>query len=545
MILISYPFILLEKHLYKDYFIFKWIIIQIFYEEDNTYMADYISKHSGQNIDNGVQKALDWDPNIIGCKRVTSSMSAPLDMNTFLDSGYWVVDYFINGPQNLLDFSPLPFIVSDTVINGAVVSKTQSVSINLVQAYRVYTVDTATWSDWTYSGFPKIVKATGTGSELIVTDSSINLVDMADFTIQVPATVENNAVLTVNELGPYPIKTPDGENMIRDLFVAGSFMTLIYNAQQKVFYTFSAKINSEGRYAPLEEAVPTIEVPADTVSEPDKTIFAVTFPDNCVQAFLVPDTNYPLSENAIFKVGEEVVTAKLPNGASLPNYYFVANAKVLCSYDDSTKTLWFCGGGATGDIERAVFQDWNDTENTPGSPVLNNADLFGNQPPSYYATKKEVENKQEVVYAQKLKQNDLEYTPDSFVLSENYVLQNTYSATEHWTGKYWINGKKIYERTFTGDLGTGMTGAGTVELVTLDAGSALVGAETIIYSRTGDAYIPGDLGVQGDTYSKENQNVCYVGIAPDQKVTFYYHPTATASEYGYSYAVTLRYTKND
>lgn len=37
---------------------------------------------------------------------------------------------------------------------------------------------------------------------------------------------------------------------------------------------------------------------------------------------------------------------------------------------------------------------------------------------------------------------------------DGYIISNIYSTTEHFTGKYWIDGKPIYEKTFTNSWGS-------------------------------------------------------------------------------------------
>lgn len=231
-------------------------------------MADYTSSHSGQNIDRGVSIALDWDPSIIGCKRVESTMSKPLDFDTFMEKGSWIVDYFTNGPIGLLDYTPLPFSVSETYDAGTKISVTQTVDVDMVKAYRTYTVSTSTWSDWVEMGYPKIVKSSGTGSNLVLTDSSISLNDLKEMTIQLNVALNENATITANGKGPYPIKMPDGKSVPGGTFLENSFIKVIFSKEQSCFYMIATPIPNNlaaviedygGRIEGLETKTETME----------------------------------------------------------------------------------------------------------------------------------------------------------------------------------------------------------------------------------------------------------------------------------------------
>ena len=208
-------------------------------------MADYQSQHTGPNIDRGVQIALDWDPTIIGCKRVESTMSAPLDLDTFLEPGSWVVDYYVNGPVRLLNYTPLPFSISETYDGATLTQVTQSVDIDQVKAYRNYTVATSTWTAWIEQGFPKIVKSTGTADNVIITDSTVNVSDLMEITVQLNATLNEGATITINGKGPYPIKMPDDSSIPGGIFNTNSFMKFIYSNDASAFYMIATPIPNE------------------------------------------------------------------------------------------------------------------------------------------------------------------------------------------------------------------------------------------------------------------------------------------------------------
>ncbi len=231
-------------------------------------MADYTSRHSGPNIDQGVQIALDWDPAIIGCKRVTSSMSAPLDMDTFFEPGSWIVDYYTNGPLNLLNYTPLPFSVAETYDGSTLSMVTQTVNVDQVKAYRNYTVATGTWTDWIEQGLPKVVVSTGTASNIVVTDSTVGVANLSEMTVQLNQTLNENATITVNGKGPYAILMPDGIGIAGGIFTAGSFIKIIYSSANQSFYMIATPIPNElaetlrdygGRITGLETKTTTLE----------------------------------------------------------------------------------------------------------------------------------------------------------------------------------------------------------------------------------------------------------------------------------------------
>ena len=225
-------------------------------------MVDYTSQHTGSAIDQGVQIALDWDPEIIGCRRVTSTMSAPLNMDTFLTPGSWVVDYYTNGPLNLLNYTPLPFSVSETYDGASLEKVTQSVDVETVKAYRTYTVATKSWSAWVEQGFPKVVTSSGTSDNIVINDASVGIGDLKEITIQLSNKLNENATITVNGKGPYALRMPDGKGVSGGVFKSGSFIKVIFSSSMSSFYLIATPIPNDlaetletygGRIQGLEE----------------------------------------------------------------------------------------------------------------------------------------------------------------------------------------------------------------------------------------------------------------------------------------------------
>lgn len=208
-------------------------------------MADYTSQHTGSAIDQGVQIALEWDPAIIGCRRVTSTMSAPLNMDTFLTPGSWVVDYYTNGPLNLLNYTPLPFSVSEAYDGSTLEKVTQSVDVETVKAYRTYTVATKSWSSWVEQGFPKVVTSSGTSDNVVINDTSVGIGDLKEITIQLANTLNENAKITVNGKGPYALRMPDGKGVCGNIFKSGSFIKVIFSSSMSSFYLIATPIPND------------------------------------------------------------------------------------------------------------------------------------------------------------------------------------------------------------------------------------------------------------------------------------------------------------
>ena len=140
----------------------------------------------------------------------------------------------------------------------------------------------------------------------------------------------------------------------------------------------------ESHFTAMINGLPTVQV------QKAGNVFDIDIPSTG-QFVMVPDQAFILANGDHFTVGGMPFAAKTQNGEPLPDNFFTANSKVLVLYDESATTLWFIGAASSGSDD-AVIQEWNDTEVTVGNPTLNNADLFGNQPPSYYATKEDVED---------------------------------------------------------------------------------------------------------------------------------------------------------
>lgn len=90
------------------------------------------------------------------------------------------------------------------------------------------------------------------------------------------------------------------------------------------------------QFAQAEEGVTTVNA-----SKVQNT-FDIELP-NSNQFVIIPDAAYATGDT--FRIAGRAVAAMLPNGDSLPDAFFAANAKVMCLWADTV--LYFVGGGGT------------------------------------------------------------------------------------------------------------------------------------------------------------------------------------------------------
>lgn len=96
---------------------------------------------------------------------------------------------------------------------------------------------------------------------------------------------------------------------------------------------YAESINPE-QFAQAEEGVTTVNA-----SKVQNT-FDIELP-NSNQFVIVPNAAYATGDT--FRIAGRAVAAMLPNGDSLPDAFFAANAKVMCLWADTV--LYFVGGG--------------------------------------------------------------------------------------------------------------------------------------------------------------------------------------------------------
>lgn len=100
-------------------------------------------------------------------------------------------------------------------------------------------------------------------------------------------------------------------------------------------------------------------------------------------------------------------------------------------------------------------------------------------------------------------------------LEEKIEAYSIYSTTEHWTGKYWIDGKKIYRKvyTFTSPLSNiDATSLNIDFVIKIEGGGYAVGS-----GQSGNQWLPlgftassGDIWVSLD-YNKSSKKFSYTG----------------------------------
>ena len=234
-------------------------------------MADYHSRHNGSTIDRGIDIALTWDPSIIGCVKLESNMSAPVDLNTFKAPGSWMVDFYTNGPVALLNYTPLPFTVAETRVGPTLESVTQTVDVNLVKAYRVFTVSTGQWSEWMESGPQKAVRVGGTPSVIEINDPKVQISDMMEINLQLSNTLNSNATVMVNGAGPYKLWMPNETGVPANTFKKESYIKIIFSQVKNAFFLIATPI-PEGINEKIEGLITSQAAQDEKIAAAEKEI---------------------------------------------------------------------------------------------------------------------------------------------------------------------------------------------------------------------------------------------------------------------------------
>ena len=97
------------------------------------------------------------------------------------------------------------------------------------------------------------------------------------------------------------------------------------------YYT---KTEAEARFSAISSGVPTVS------ATKEQNYFDIDLP-NSNQFVIAPNAAYATGDT--FRIAGRAVAAMLPNGDSLPDAFFAANAKVMCLWADTI--LYFVGGG--------------------------------------------------------------------------------------------------------------------------------------------------------------------------------------------------------
>ena len=116
------------------------------------------------------------------------------------------------------------------------------------------------------------------------------------------------------------------------------------------YYT---KTEADARFSAISSGVPTVS------ATKEQNYFDIELPSTN-QFVIAPNAAYATGDT--FRIAGRAVAAKLPNGDSLPNAFFAANAKVMCLWADTI--LYFVGGGG-GTVPNNVMRYRMD-DGTPG-----------------------------------------------------------------------------------------------------------------------------------------------------------------------------------
>lgn len=116
------------------------------------------------------------------------------------------------------------------------------------------------------------------------------------------------------------------------------------------YYT---KTEADARFSAISSGVPTVS------ATKEQNYFDIELPSTN-QFVIVPNAAYATGDT--FRIAGRAVAAMLPNGDSLPDAFFAANAKVMCLWADTI--LYFVGGGG-GTVPNNVMRYRMD-DGTPG-----------------------------------------------------------------------------------------------------------------------------------------------------------------------------------
>lgn len=118
------------------------------------------------------------------------------------------------------------------------------------------------------------------------------------------------------------------------------------------YYT---KTEANARFSAISSGVPTVS------ATKEQNYFDIELPSTN-QFVIVPNAAYATGNT--FRIAGRTVAAMLPNGDSLPDAFFAANAKVMCLWADTV--LYFVGGGG-GTVPDNVMRYRLD-DGTPAQP---------------------------------------------------------------------------------------------------------------------------------------------------------------------------------
>lgn len=229
------------------------------------------------------------------------------------------------------------------------------------------------------------------------------------------------------------------------------------------YYT---KTEANARFSAMSSGVPTVS------ATKEQNYFDIELPSTN-QFVIVPNAAYATGDT--FRIAGRAVAAMLPNGDSLPDAFFAANAKVMCLWADTV--MYFVGGGGgtvPDNVMRYRLDDgtpgqqpeqtiWGQTSDGQDAYVHSCTKAVYN-PETGKALDEEMVTMQDspaaitgetpikpvcdasgnVICPQT--RTAAIYDPESGQTLDN-VIHPAYSTEEQWTGEYWIDGKKIWKKT--------------------------------------------------------------------------------------------------
>lgn len=148
----------------------------------------YISRYTGEEIDEALGKALLFDPSSNGWIYISSSPDDKIDLDELTSNGNFIVDYCSNKPQELQDISPINLSVFDKDDQMY-----QSITLMDNVYYRQYNRNTGEYTPW------KTKKTTNTV--------------YIDEVPQEPT--ENTIIIVKNDIGNYVMKIFDGDAWVQ------------------------------------------------------------------------------------------------------------------------------------------------------------------------------------------------------------------------------------------------------------------------------------------------------------------------------------------
>lgn len=192
----------------------------------------YITKFSGQDMDEAFTKSLGFDPSSVGVKKISSTAVSPCDLNSQTAVGLYVTDYIIHGPVGLGSISPIQFEVYTVTTSGSTLLA-QTITMADTTATRTSNNGGSDWTDWNVVSKEQFVRTSGDLSNgycvlFNVTSASAIVADKAKLTLQLHAPTAASAKISVNGSSPYKVYNSKGTELSNGDFVTNSYLMVIF-----------------------------------------------------------------------------------------------------------------------------------------------------------------------------------------------------------------------------------------------------------------------------------------------------------------------------